>query len=203
MKLSRQPALWILGLLVLGGMGYGAWTIARKPVTNSSTTTTNTTPAQQYTDAYNEAFRSSTEASRTLVDATYFSSTLTAALNALPQKSDQQTEVSRKLAELNGDQKRAAFVVSYSVPSGSLPDDAVVEASTLTDELDRSYPLFASQRIYSATTSPAQVAPLLQHSYLLVFNTPGGIVSPYYLKLVVSAGDARPRFFDWSFQVSF
>lgn len=197
MKISRRAVLWILGLLILGGLGSGAWTIARKPATNSSTTTTNTTPAQQYTDAYNAAFRSSTEASRTLVDATYFSSTLTAALNALPVKSDQQDEVARKIAELNGDYKRLAFVVSYSVPSGSLPDDAVVEASTLTDDQDRTYSLFASQRIFSATTSPAQVAPLLQHSYLLVFDKPGETVPPQQLTLVVPAGDAAPRTFSW------
>lgn len=197
MKISRRTALWILGLLIIGGLGYGAWLMARTPATTTPTTKTSTTPAQQYTDAYNAAFLSSTVASRTLVDATYFSSTLTAALNALPVKSDQQDEVARKLAELNSDGKRLAFVVSYSVPSGNLPDDAVVEASTLTDEQDRTYSLFASQRIYSATTSPAQVAPLLQHSYLLVFDTPGETITPQQLTLLVPAGDATPRTFSW------
>lgn|GEM_PF-6600258 len=198
MKISHRAAPWVLGLLVVGGLGYGTWTIARKPATTSTlTTNTTTTPAQQYTDAYNLEFRSSTVASQTLVDATYFSSTLTTALNALPLKSDQQDEVSRKLAELNGDRKRLAFVVSYSVPSGSLPDDAVVEASTLSDEQDRTYSLFASQRIYSAIGSPAQVAPLNQHSYLLIFDKPGESVTPQQLTLVVPAGDATPRTFTW------
>lgn len=196
---QRMKQRGILGAVVLAALAYGLWMVTTRPAAqvNDNTNADQATAAQQYTEAYNQVFRSSTVSNRTLVDAAWFSPALTSALQALPLKSGQQDEIARKLAELNSDGKRLAFVVTYSVPSGALPDDAAVEASTLSDEQDRSYSLLTSQRIYSGTTTPAQVTPLLQHSYLLVYNTPGEGVTSEELTLVIPAGDATPRTLSW------
>lgn len=194
---SQRPLLWFSIALILAGVGYGAWVTTRSSDQTSNSTNESNTAAKQYSSEYDAAFRSSSTETRILVDATHFSPSLVSALKALPQKSDQQDEISRKLAEFNADQRRLAFVVSYSVPSGPLPEDTVVEGSTLVDEQGRAYPLFVSQRIYSGMKPPAQVAPLLQHSYLLIFNTPEESVTPQRLTLVVPAGDTTPRTFTW------
>jgi hypothetical protein len=197
MMFFRRPLLLLSIVLILAGVGFGAWVSTRSNDQASNSTNESNTAGKKYSEAYDAAFRSSSTETRILVDAVHFSSTLTSALKALPQKSDQQDEISRKLAEFNADERRLAFVVSYSVPSGPLPDDTIVEGSTLADEQGRSYPLFVSQRIYSGMTPPAQVSPLIQHSYLLIFNTPAESVTPQRLTLIVPAGDTTPRTFTW------